>query len=223
MTDKETTSQPVGPPACCSSGQSHSSVHGQALSGMQACGSCPSRGCAIWMLLWSRPKTPIVRILWPTTWQRSVPVCGDATIVPPLHLDGSPWRGAADSDGLRLHTTRKRKETCYAELVRGERGRLVLLGSEVGGRSAPEALRLLSRMAIGRADQTPALLRASARFAWHRRWLCAISVTVHAAFAASLAEPAALQTVGAVFEFPSDAEVLCDWRAAPTVSRLPLR
>ena len=56
-----------------------------------------------------------------------VPLCGDATMVSPLHADGTPWRGAAGSNGMRLRAARRRIETVYPELVHSDRARLVLL------------------------------------------------------------------------------------------------
>ena len=152
-----------------------------------------------------------------------VPLCGDATMVSPLHADGTARRGAQDTDGLRLRAARKRKATQYPELVRGDGGRLVLLGCEVGGRWAPETLRLLRQLARHRAKQAPALLRKSAQHAWHRRWLCIISIAAQSALAASLAEPTALWRAGQQGNEPAEAEVLCAGLAAMARSRLPLR
>ena len=88
-----------------------------------------------------------------------VPVCADATLVSVLHKDGSAWRGAADTDGVRSRAARKRKEVVYPELVNGDSGRLVYLGCEAGGRWAPETLRLLSQLAREPSKQASAVLR----------------------------------------------------------------
>ena len=45
-----------------------------------------------------------------------------------------PWAGAPDTDAVGLSRTRRRHEDRYPELVDGARGRLVVLGCEVGGR-----------------------------------------------------------------------------------------
>ena len=152
-----------------------------------------------------------------------VPVCGDATMVSPIRADGQPMRGTESTDGLRLRAARKRKATQYPELVDGEGGKLVLLGCEVGGRWAPETLRLLRRLAKHKASTAPRLLRRSAQYAWHRRWLCLASVAAQAGLAASLAAPAALWRAGLQTDAPDGAEVLCSVRLAPQCSRLPLR
>ena len=125
-----------------------------------------------------------------------LPLCADATLVSPLHSDGKPWRGADAENGLRLRAARRRKEVTYPELVGSSRAKLVVLGHEVGGRCAPEALRLLQRLSCFRCSRAPAVLQRSARMAWHRRWLCSVSVAAQVALAASLAEPAALWTTG---------------------------
>jgi len=63
-----------------------------------------------------------------------VPVCGDATMVSPLHANGTPWAGAEDHDGVALSRTRRKHEDDYSELVGGSRARLLVLGCEVFGR-----------------------------------------------------------------------------------------
>ena len=152
-----------------------------------------------------------------------VPICGDATMVSPLHADGSARRGTCETDGLSLKAARKKKEMQYPELVNGDGARLLLLGWEVGGRWAPETLRLLWQLAKHRASRAPALLRRSAQQAWHRRWMCLAAVAAQSALAASIAEPRALWRAGQQDEAPPAAEVLCAGQAAPLGSRLPLR
>jgi hypothetical protein len=104
-----------------------------------------------------------------------LPLCGDATLVSPSHRDGEPWRGADATDGVRLRAARGRKEIVYPELAGGVMAKLAVLGHEVGGRWAPEALRLLQNLARDRCSQVPKLLQRSAKLAWHRRWLCSAS------------------------------------------------
>ena len=36
-----------------------------------------------------------------------IPVCGDASLVAPLHGDGSPWARAATHDGVGIERARK--------------------------------------------------------------------------------------------------------------------
>ena len=59
----------------------------------------------------------------------------DTTMVLPLHSDGTPRRGTADTNGKALEMARRRKERTFPELAgEGGRARLVVLGAEVGGR-----------------------------------------------------------------------------------------
>ena len=152
-----------------------------------------------------------------------LPICGDATIVSPLHCDGSQRRGADTEPGLALRAAWRRKELVYPELVNSAMARFLVLGHEVGGRVAPDCLRLLYHLARTKSSLAPALLRRSARSAWHRRWLCSVSVAVQSALAASLVEPAALLTAGHQIAAIEDTEVIIDFRKAAPCSRLPLR
>ena len=152
-----------------------------------------------------------------------LPVCADATLVSPLHCDGTPWRGADTEDGLRLRAARRRKEVVYPELVGSAMAKLVVLAHEVGGRLAPEALRLLRRLAEFRCSRAPPLLQRSARSAWHRRLVCSVSMAAQSALAATLAEPWALWTACALEATPEDTEVVQDHLDPPAASRLPLR
>ena len=58
----------------------------------------------------------------------------DTTLVCALHVDGTPRRGAAASDGVALRAARRRKEATYPELVGPHsRAKLVVVAMEVGG------------------------------------------------------------------------------------------
>jgi hypothetical protein len=118
-----------------------------------------------------------------------VALCGDATMVSPLHADGSAWSRAADVDGVALQRTRDKHEDRYPELVGGERARLLVLGCEIGGRWDPEALMVLNRLAAHKAQEATHLLRRSARLAWHRRWLLLVSVAAQRALTETLLKP----------------------------------
>ena len=73
----------------------------------------------------------------------------DATLVSPLHCDGTARPGAAHIDGVALQVARRRKERTYPELVGPRtRSRLVVLAGEVGGRWSGETctfVRLLAK------------------------------------------------------------------------------
>ena len=60
----------------------------------------------------------------------------DTTLVSPLRQDPTPHSRCALEDGAALHQARRRKERVYPELSGAHRrGHLVVLASEVGGRS----------------------------------------------------------------------------------------
>ena len=74
----------------------------------------------------------------------------------------------------------------YAELVRNERCRLVVVALETGGRWGTEALEFVADMASSRARDAPPVLRRSAFLAWRKRWTRMLSVSCARAFATSL-------------------------------------
>ena len=138
------------------------------------------------------------------------------------HLASSPQYWPVLEVCAKLRAARRRKEIVYAELVHSSRAKLLVLGNELGGRFSKAALDLVRRLARCRCQRAPRLLRRCAQFAWHRRWLCLISVAAQAALAAALAQPSELLRLLAEPAEPADADV---WgcRLAPVGSRLPLR
>ena len=60
---------------------------------------------------------------------------------------------------LTIFCARRAHETSYPELLGGDWGRLVVLGCEVGGRWANEALGVLRQLARAKAPSAPLLLR----------------------------------------------------------------
>merc|ERR1712163_108988 len=65
---------------------------------------------------------------------RGVPLGIDASIVSPLHGDGSPWPRAAEEDGVAIDRAEKSKGDTYLELLHSTVVRLVVAAVEVGGR-----------------------------------------------------------------------------------------
>ena len=96
------------------------------------------------------------------------------TSVGALRTTAATVNGAAD------------KEAKYAELVRNERCRLVVVALETGGRWGTEALEFVADMASSRARDAPPVLRRSAFLAWRKRWTRMLSVSCARVFAASL-------------------------------------
>ena len=140
----------------------------------------------------------------------------------PVNADGSPWPRAADADGVALGRTRRRHQRRYPELVGGDRGRLLVLGSEVGGRWEPEALGVLRSLTATKVREAPVLLRRSAALAWHRRWVCLLSVAAQTALAESLLGPSLTCSEWEV-DMPPLGDLLAEYRDVdpPSCSRLP--
>ena len=111
----------------------------------------------------------------------------DTTLVGALHADGTACVGAANRDGVALLAARRRKEATYPELV-GPRSRcrLVVLGSEVGGRSSAETRSFLSQLAVAKAREEVPLLQKRAEQAWRWRWASILSCAAARAVAESL-------------------------------------
>ena len=61
-------------------------------------------------------------------------LCCDATLVSPLTRTGHPHPCAVEVDGAVLQVAERRKRRAYPELARGGQQKLVVLGSEIGGR-----------------------------------------------------------------------------------------
>ena len=156
-----------------------------------------------------------------------LPLCCDATVVTPLTRDGLPrgHRGrAATQDGWALREAEGRKRRRYRELVGNPRGKLVVLGAEVGGRWSSAAIRLVQLCARLRPREAPQLLRASAQAAWTARWWGLLSVAVQDALAASLARDGHLALGG--FREDGDlplADLLSHASPLAEPSRLPAR
>ncbi len=152
-----------------------------------------------------------------------LPICGDASMVSVLHDDGAPWARADAEDGVALQRARISHEETYPELVSSDRLRLVVLGCELGGRLPEEAMRLLRLLAQAKARDSPDLLKKSAEFAWHHRWLAMVAVAAQVTLAQSLADPASPHRDELDGWTPDLSEVLAGLREAPAASRLPLR
>ena len=84
--------------------------------------------------------------------EQGVPLGCDATLVSPLHADGSAWAGAAETAGVAIARGERAKASTYPELVNSSRLRLTTLACEVGGRWSPACVRLVRALARWRAD-----------------------------------------------------------------------
>ena len=118
-----------------------------------------------------------------------IPICGDASLVSPVHADGTAWSGADAIDGVALERTIRRHEDRYPELLDGHRARLVVLACEVGGRWSQTALDTLRQLSWCKSREASRLLQRSVALAWHQRWLSFLSVATQTALAETLIAP----------------------------------
>ena len=138
---------------------------------------------------------------------RGVPLAIDATLVSPLHADGSPWDHAATQDGIAISRAEQVKASTYPELVDSPVVRLVTVACEVGGRWNAESQSTLRSLAAGRARAAPPLLRHAARASWLLRWRTLVSVAQQDCLAASLVDDVPIDLDGVDGEPPCDVSV----------------
>ena len=80
-----------------------------------------------------------------------VPIAVDATIVSPLHADGTPWAGAADTPGQSFGRAILSKHSTYPELIDSPVLKLFVVAFEIERRLNRESRDLLKLMATFRA------------------------------------------------------------------------
>ena len=113
---------------------------------------------------------------------QGIPVAVDATMVSPLHADGTAHKDAASKIGVALK--RAGKEARYLPRARRESTTATLTAAvEVGGRLSKDARHLLAELARSRSQSEPQTLRASVARSLRRRWLTMISVVCQDALA----------------------------------------
>ena len=113
----------------------------------------------------------------------------DITIRSPLTATGAPVPNTSHTAGAALLQARRDKERKYAELLAGDRCRLVVVGVDTGGRWSAESTDFVSCLAAAKAREAPTVLRGSAFEGWRRRWARMLSVSCMRAFACSLVSP----------------------------------
>ena len=106
---------------------------------------------------------------------------------PLIKANGEAHPNAAAEDGAMCSRGRADKERKYAELLTGDRCRLVVVALETGGRWSNEAIQFIDDLAAARAREAPPVMRRSAFLAWKRRWSRMIGISCARAFANSLA------------------------------------
>ena len=104
-------------------------------------------------------------------------LCCDATLVSPLTRTGHPQPCTVEVDEAFLKVAERRKRSTYPELARGPQ-RLLVLGSEIGGRWNEGSQRFVRDFLRLRALQAPIAARSAAGAGWARRWWGALSVAI---------------------------------------------
>ena len=99
----------------------------------------------------------------------------DITLRSALTRCGTACDQADRVNGIVASRARRDKENKFAELLQGDRCRLVV-GIETGGRWRTEALQFVGMLAAARAPEAPRFLRRSAFLVWTRRWSRMLSV-----------------------------------------------
>ena len=87
---------------------------------------------------------------------RGIPVAVDATLISPLHADGTPFPGADTKPGISFRRAERSKATTYPELVNSSLLQLLTVASETGGRLNRDGCNLLDDLAAARAHAEPA-------------------------------------------------------------------
>ena len=83
---------------------------------------------------------------------------------------GGTAPGAARINGAVCSRAREEKERKYAELLRGDRCRLVVVALDTGGRWSEEALQFIESLAAAKARDAPHAMFHSAALPWRGRW-----------------------------------------------------
>ena len=101
------------------------------------------------------------------------------------------------------------KDRKYAELLSGDRCRLVVMAMETG-RWSSEAVEFVDNLAAVRAREAPPLLQRSVFIAWRRRWTRMLAISCAKSFANSLVAPTLLPhaLVGVDGSVPDFADLL---------------
>ena len=144
---------------------------------------------------------------------QEVPLAVDATMVSPLHADGTAFPGAAEQPGVAFKRALRAKHATYPELVASHQLRLVVAAVETGGRLNRESLALLEQAAAAKARQAPVPLQRSMARVWKTRWTAMLSVATQTALAATLVNDGAKLLDAADGAAPPCAEAWLDGRA----------
>ena len=159
-------------------------------------------------------------------WGRmfSLPICGDATIVSPLHRNGTPHALTPDIDGASFSRALEAKETTYPELDhQNQYGEPIVLVCETGSRWHHRALTMVSKLIEAKTQTIAPLLRQAAALAYHRRWWGILSTALQRTLATRLLDHPGMGSMPGPGPEPLLGDLLEIAMEIPEVSRLPLR
>ena len=139
-----------------------------------------------------------------------VPIAVDATVVSPLHADGTAWAHASQRPGHSFLRAYKDKESKYPELCGSSTLSLVVAAVETGGRLCPEAVKLIDTAAFARAHTDPWPLRCHVARSWRARWLAMLGIAVQDSLAATLVSDGSSLLDAAVGEAPEPVHMWLD-------------
>ena len=107
------------------------------------------------------------------------PLFMDATLVSPLHGNGTPMPRSATEDGAAVgRADKKNKEVDYADVEASPHAQLLCLGVETYGRWSSHSLQLIRQLVKHKCSNLPPYLEKSMQHSYYRRWWSLLSVCV---------------------------------------------
>ena len=107
-----------------------------------------------------------------------IPIAVDASIVSPLHADGTPHKDADVRPGTSIIRAERSKSTTYPELVHSSQLRLETVACEIGGRLSYNSQRILDIAAASRArSELDSRQKYMAKW-WRNRWVTMLAVAI---------------------------------------------
>ena len=151
-----------------------------------------------------------------------VPLAVDATLLSPVHSEGTPLPHADSSPGVALSRAESTKARTYPELVYTSLLRLWTVARETGGRLKGQGTQLLTEAAHTRARSEPSVLRRTAARNWRTRWTTLLWVAVQDSLAATLVNDGAGLLDAAQSRAPTSVEVWLSAAAGASAAPTPL-
>ena len=99
-----------------------------------------------------------------------IPVAIHASLVSPLHADGSPHDHAANQPGASLRRAERSKDDTYPELVNSSQLRLETVACEISGRINGRANFILDVISAAKVRCDPAFRQKFMMLWWRHRW-----------------------------------------------------